>query len=258
MKPVFTFDVVVVAFTDSSDDPSKVGGVMLALMREDGTFQIVGGTGNIGNAQQSRLLHKELMKLEASSDMRHASGSGALYRFVKPELVIEVSVTDVQSDKADGAAIRNRILSFDGEKWETMRYLPGASLLHPSLIRIRDDKEVNSVDVRVSQLTERCHIDNLDEQATKLEFEKSEPIRREVYTKPGKGGVAVRKLVCWKTNKEEVSDDFPSYVIHFTDYSPGRKAPLAREVRLAHDLEAATGIADGMIEDNIKKGWVPA
>ncbi len=258
MKPDFSFDVVIVAFTDSSEDPSQVGGVMLALVREDGTFQLVGGTGNIGNAQQSRALHKTLMELETTSDMRHASGSGALYRFVKPEVVIEVCVTDVQTDKADGTPVRNRVLAYEDNQWETMRYLPGASLLHPSLVRIREDKEVNPVDLRVAQLTERCHIDSLEQEATKVALPGSEVIRREVYTKSGKGGMAVRKLVCWKTNKEEESEAFPAYVVHFTDYSPGRKTPLAREVRLAPDLETATGIAEGLIQANIKKGWEPA
>ncbi len=258
MKPVFTFDVVIVAFTDSSEDPSQVGGVMLALVREDGTFQLVGGTGNIGNAQQSRALHSTLMELETESDMRHASGSGALYRFVKPEVVIEVCVTDVQTDKADGTPVRNRVLAYADDQWETMRYLPGASLLHPSLVRVREDKEVNAVDLRLAQLTERCHIDDLGQEATKVDLPASEVIRREVYTKSGKGGMAVRKLVCWKTNKEEESGNFPAYVVHFTDYSPGRKTPLAREVRLAPDLETATGISEDLIQSNIKKGWEPA
>lgn len=258
MKPVFTFDVVIVAFTDSSEDPSQVGGVMLALMRDDGSFQLIGGTGNLGNAAQSRALHSTLMELETESDMRHASGSGALYRFVKPEVVIEVCVTDVQTDKADGSPVRNRVLSHENGKWETLRYLPGASLLHPSLVRIREDKEVNAVDLRLSQLTERCYIDALEQKATKVELPASEIIRREVYTKSGKGGMAVRKLVCWKTNKEGESENFPAYVVHFTDYSPGRKTPLAREVRLAPDLETATGISEDLIQSNIKKGWEPA
>ena len=177
---------------------------------------------------------------------------------VKPEVVIEVCVTDVQTDKADGTPVRNRVLAYEDNQWETMRYLPGASLLHPSLVRIREDKEVNPVDLRVAQLTERCHIDSLEQEATKVALPGSEVIRREVYTKSGKGGMAVRKLVCWRTNKEEESEAFPAYVVHFTDYSPGRKTPLAREVRLAPDLETATGIAEGLIQANIKKGWEPA
>ena len=59
----------------------------------------------------------------------------------------------------------------------------------------------------------------------------------------------------WKTNKEKLSSDYPAYVVHFTDYSAGRKDPLKREVRLAPDEATAKQIADSMIENNIKKGW---
>ena len=59
----------------------------------------------------------------------------------------------------------------------------------------------------------------------------------------------------WKTNKEEADAAYPSFVVCFTDYSPGRKDPLKRTVRLAPRLELATEIADGMIASEIKKGW---
>jgi hypothetical protein len=48
---------------------------------------------------------------------------------------------------------------------------------------------------------------------------------------------------------------FPAYVVHWSDYSAGRATPLDKEVRLAPTEEEAMKIADGMIADNIKKGW---
>ena len=47
----------------------------------------------------------------------------------------------------------------------------------------------------------------------------------------------------------------PYVVVHWTDYSPRRKDPLKREVRLASDQKSAEEISDQMIESNIKKGW---
>jgi hypothetical protein len=79
---------------------------------------------------------------------------------------------------------------------------------------------------------------------------KSEVIQRRVWTKDE----SVRKLLVWKTNKEGVG--FSSFVVHWTDYSPGRKAPLAREVRLAPSEKEAEKIAEDMITENIKKGWI--
>jgi hypothetical protein len=80
-------------------------------------------------------------------------------------------------------------------------------------------------------------------------------LRRQVWIKEGKDKVDVRKLVVWKTNKE--SDPlYPAFVVHWTDFSAGRKVPLAREVKLAATEKDALQIADSMIEENIKKGWV--
>jgi hypothetical protein len=89
----------------------------------------------------------------------------------------------------------------------------------------------------------------------------SEIVRREVYTKSTKGEIAVRKLVVWRTNKEHLAHvRFGAWVVHFTDYSAGRKEPLQREVRLAPTEAMATKIADELIAEGIKKGWtrVPA
>ena len=87
------------------------------------------------------------------------------------------------------------------------------------------------------------------------ELPKSELIRREVWTKDNKGSVAVRKLLVWKTNKKEIDPLFPEYVVHWTDFSLGRATPLDRDVKLAPDENTAFKLADGMIEENIKKGW---
>ena len=63
----------------------------------------------------------------------------------------------------------------------------------------------------------------------------------------------MRKLLLWKTNKEGAG--YPAFVVHWTDYASGRKAPLAREVRLAPSKAEAEKIAEAMIVENVKKGW---
>jgi hypothetical protein len=76
-----------------------------------------------------------------------------------------------------------------------------------------------------------------------------------VYAKTTKATRTVRKLVLWKTNKHELNPAHPPYVVHWTDYSPDRKDPLKREVRIAPDEATAQEIAEEMIASNIKKGW---
>jgi hypothetical protein len=65
----------------------------------------------------------------------------------------------------------------------------------------------------------------------------------------------VRKLLLWQTNKEKISTEYPAFVVHWTDYSPGRKEPLRHTVRPAATKKDAEHLAKGLIEANIKKGW---
>jgi hypothetical protein len=86
-------------------------------------------------------------------------------------------------------------------------------------------------------------------------MQESQVIQRRVWIKNSKDKTDVRKLLVWKTNKEIDDPAYPTYVVHWTDYSFGRKSPLNREVRPVATLEAAEQIAQGLIESNIKKGW---
>ena len=143
-----------------------------------------------------------------------------------------------------------------GERgWTTVREMPGASILHPVFVRIRDDKSVNPTDIRVAQVLERCLIENLGKRAERVVLPPSALVRREVYTKEAKGQKSVRKLVVWQTNKNTLDRSYPAFVVHWTDFSPGRKEPLQREVRVAPSLGEAQRIADEIIAENVKKGW---
>jgi ATP-dependent DNA ligase len=253
LKPQITIDAAIIGFNERSEDSTQVRSMLLALLREDGQFQIIGSCGNLGSDKDRRKMHKLLSPTLAESTYRYASSSGAMYRFVRPETVIEITCTDLQAETASGEPIRQMVLAFD-EAWRAVCPLPGASLIHPIFSRIRDDKSVNPTDIRAAQVEERCIVAGLDEAAAPLELPASEILRREVYTKTAKEKTAVRKFLVWKTNKEDTGN-FPPYVVHYTDYSPGRKNPLAREVRLANNKKNATRIADELIAANIKGGW---
>ena len=79
-------------------------------------------------------------------------------------------------------------------------------------------------------------------------------LRRHVYTKEGANGQAVRKLLLWRTNKQDLGD-WPAFVIKWVDYSPGRKNPIRHVVQIAADLETANRIVDDLILKEIKRGW---
>jgi hypothetical protein len=228
---------------------------MLALMRTDKSFQLLGSCGPLGDARSRTEMMKKIQKSQIESNWRYTSGDGAVYHFVKPEVIVEIKAVDIQSEDSSGNLIRKMVLSNNDDKWQALQKLPFASIHHPVFVRYRSDKNINITDLRIEQIIDRCLISDTQTKAEAPKLPTSKIIRREVYTKTVKESISVKKLVIWKTNKEELDSNYPAYVIHWTDYSPDRKDPLKREVRLASVKEAAATISEKMIEKNIKKGW---
>jgi len=256
VKPEFFVDVVIMGYTQKTDAPEEVGSILLAFMRDDGSFQLVGACGSLGDSAQREALYAKLSKQQTESNYRYASSRGAMYRFVTPTVVVEIRVSDVQTESVSGAPTAKMALTFDGG-WHAIGNMPSVGLIHPVFMRFREDKEVNKTDIRLAQVQERCFVTRLDETATKEERPTSEVLKREVYTKVTKGETAVKKLMLWKTNKEDDTGTFPAFVVHVTDYSPGRKDPIKRKVELAPTLAAAEALYADQLKSNIKRGWNP-
>ncbi len=257
LKPTFTLDAAVIGYTERTDAPEQVRSLLLALMREDGTFQLIGSCGNLGNDADRSTLMETLEPTLCDSTYRFAARSGELYRFVRATLVIEIRVTDLQVENASGREVNRMVLDQREDGWHAVRLVPGVSLIHPVLSRIRGDKSIDAMDIRASQILERVPVSNVIETVKPVDRQKSTLLRRQVWVKETKGVRAVRKLLLWKTNKEMEDPDYPAYVVTWVDYSPGRHAPIKREVRLAPSEEQATIIADEMVAGGIKRGWNP-
>lgn len=253
LKPEITIDAVIVAYTNKSEQPHLARSVLVGLMHPDEKIQILGACGNLGSDEDRKKLNIELKNIEVDTNVRYASDGGNLYTFVKPEIIIEIKVSDFQLERSDGHSSVSMKLDYKNEKWIAGPLTECPRPIHPVMTRIRTDKSTNKEDIRFSQI-ERFIIQN-----TKLdkvsELENSVVIRREVWKKNIKDSLAVRKLLVWKTNKDIDSLQFPSFVVHWTDFSPGRASPLNREVKLAPDEQTALTIADELINENIKKGW---
>ena len=255
VKPSLSVDAVIIGYTENNDDSSQVRSIMLALMRTDKSFQLLGSCGSLGDARSRKEMMKKIQKSQIESNWRYTSGDGAVYHFVKPEVIVEIKAVDIQSEDSSGNFIRKMVLSNNDDKWQALQKLPFASIHHPVFVRYRSDKNINITDLRIEQIIDRCLISDTQTKAEAPKLPTSKIIRREVYTKTVKESISVKKLVIWKTNKEKLDSNYPAYVIHWTDYSPDRKDPLKREVRLASVKEAAATISEKMIEKNIKKGW---
>lgn len=250
LKPAITIDAAIIAYTPFDDQARSV---LLGLMMPDESMQIFGGCGNLGTDAQRKSLLKQLNKLKIDAQIRYASDSGSVYTFVKPEVIVEIKVTDIQAEHSDGSISKAMRLKLERDQWEQVGMAACPRPIHAVIEKIREDKSVNVTDIRFAQIDDYALKDPAEKIA--VDLPKSKVIRREVWTKETKGVIAVRKLVVWQTNKQEIDTTYPGYVVHWTDYSPGRASPLDREVKLAPNEKSAIAIADAMVEENIKKGW---
>jgi hypothetical protein len=172
--------------------------------------------------------------------------------------VVEISVLDLISQTTRGGPINRMALHWNAaaSKYEIIRRLPLVAPISPQFVRRREDKRVAQHDIRVQQVSELVEVPLVDRDARSLNLTPSQVLRREVCTKVLKGQTMVRKLVMWQTNKE--SEDFPAFVIHLTDFSPGRKTPLEREIRVSNSRQQIDDLWQELAAETFTKGWTPA
>jgi len=235
VKSRHTIDAAVIGFTEGTDDRrGMIHDLLLALMRPDGNLQVLGHVGGGFSVEERQGFLSDLKDMVVKSEYLEVNDQVA-YRMVLPQWVVEISVLDLISHNTRGIPVKSMVIKWNREKYkyEVIRRLPMVHLTSPQFIRRREDKSINPVDIRIKQVSDLVEIPYADKDALQLELPTSKVLRREVYTKELKGQPMVRKLVMWKTNKESESDEYPAYAIHYTDFSPNRKTPLEREVRVS-------------------------
>ncbi len=257
LKPRHTLDVAVVGFTESGDErKGMLHDLLVAVVRKDGGLHLLGRVGGGFSDEERRSFLSELKELATASDYAESGPDHVAYQMVRPEWVIEISCLDLMAQTSRGGAIDKMVLNWDADAkcYTPLRRLPLATPISPNFVRRRLDKQVTTLDVRAKQLADLVEIEGLDKDARQLTLPASQLLRREVYTKASRGQTMVRKLLLWKTNKE-TEGDFPAYVLHFTDFSAGRKTPLEREVRVSSSREQIESLWNELFKENIVKGW---
>lgn len=258
VKPQVTLDAVVVGFTEGTlDRKGMLHDALVALMRPDGTFHLLGRVGGGFAEEERRAFLSDLRDMVAPSDYAEVNADHVAYAMVRPEWVIEVSCLDLVSRSTRDATVDRMVLAWAGARWEPVRRLPLASMIAPQFVRRREDKVVRTADLRIQQVSDLVDVPHAERDARTLAPPRSELLKREVFTKVFKGATMVRKLVMWKTNKE-ADPAWPAYVVHFTDFSPGRKVPLEREIRISSSREQIEALYAELAQENIVKGWAPA
>ena len=258
IKPRHTLDLAVVGFTEGIDDRAgMLHSMLLAVIRKDGSFQIVSRVGGGFSDEQRVEILKLLNPQVVESEYAEVNSDRVAYQMIKPGLVIEISCLDIISRTSHGSTIDRMIIEWDEDKshWEGIRRLPLCSIISPQFLRIRDDKTANTDDVKMSQLTDITEIPDIERVADDLILPSSTVMERIVATKVLKEATMVRKLLLWKTNKEEASRDYPAYVLHLTNYSPNRKEPLQHEIRVSSSEKQIKLLLENWKEKYIVGGW---
>ncbi len=251
VKPRVTIDAAVVAYTESA---SGIGEVLLALMSEPHTFHFIGRV-DIGFSREERTELAQRLALSTCECALHLSSrSGLPYHWVRPEMVVEVACHELLTANSDGEPIRRWRITHGESGWQAIGKAASISMRDTVFLRVREDKTAALPDLRWSQVTDLVPLPAQTIDAADLL--KSEVIRREVYTKAVRDcGVAVRKLVAWKTNKDDVDPRYPSYAAMFTDYSPARQDPIRTELRVASTIERIFSIAENWLAEHVRRGW---
>jgi len=252
VKPEISIDAAVVGFGAGDNGVYEL---LLGLLKPDGVYQLIGRVRTGWSNREKRELTTHLAQLECASALRRVTDHGTLCRWIRPELVVEVKCNDLLVANSRDEAIRRMAMSYtDQEGWSPLGPAPAVSMINSVFLQVREDKQPRRPDIRFEQVSDLVPVRETSVLAL-ADLPSSELVRREVYTKPTLVGPAVRKLVAWKTNKDQTDPAYPAYAVFFTDYSPGRREPLKTEVRVASSLESLHAFADDWLAKKIRRGW---
>ena len=248
-----TADFLVTGFT-LDDKPNEIRSISLGVFLNDKEIVHVGSCGNISK-DLNKDLYKRLTKIKTNSNFQKIASNGSAYNFVKPEVVCEIKLLDFQGDKANNDPIRHFKFEYLNNTLNATGRARSISILNSSVINIRTDKKASFNDCGLEQLSKISGM-NKDqfEELTIGEMPKSKLIKKEILKKESKKGIAIKKFMFWKTNKEQVAE-YPSYLCYYLDYSEGRSDPIKRKMYPFEDEKLGMSYLENLVESNFKKGW---
>lgn len=258
IKPRHTLDLAVIGFSEGvGDRAGMLHSLLLAVVREDGSFHLVGRAGGGFSDQERISLLADLKTQTVGSDYTEVNSDRVAYAMIAPGLVAEIHCLDVITTSSDGEPIERMVVAWNeaGRAWDSGRRLPLGSIISPQFVRLRADKTAGAQDAGVAQLSQIAEVSESSGEAAEIALPKATVLRRAVATKDMKGATMVRKLLMWKTNKDEISSDHPAYVLALTDYSPNRKTPLERDIRVSSSIEQIETYWADWLAANFVKGW---
>lgn len=255
LKPKVELDVTIVGYC-LKEDGSGIRSLLIGVQNAQGHWQILGSVGGGFDEAARAYWMNRLATLEADGDIVLVAKNRLAYKWVRPEVAIQIKCIEIIAEDASGP-ISKDVLRYEDGAWHGQGKAPGVSLVSPVFQHERTDKQPSLEDTGMGQITSRVDIATPPSASASDAAQQPQVLFRKVYTKSGKGGMAVRKFVGVKTNNE-AGGQFPAYYVLFTDFSAGRKDPLKSDITLAADEDALQGALEKLEEENIKKGWALA
>ncbi len=248
-------DAAIIGFSEGTEKrKGMLHDILVAVVREDGTFHETARVGGGFSEEDRRIIFDELKKRIVPSEYVAVNNDYVAYEMIEPGPVVEVSFLDLIPESSKGDPVKRMVLDWDGKQYSALSRMPLVSVISPQFVRIRDDKEANVEDVNIRQLTNLVKIPDSDKPARAKAKAPSKLLERTVYKKTMRGASMVRKLLLWKTNKEDTGD-FPGYVIYLTDFSPNRIEPLQRDIKISNNEKTARQLFTEMAEKYFVGGW---
>ena len=256
LKPMIELDVTVIGYC-MKEDGSGIRSLLIGVQNEAGQWQVVASVGGGFDEGTRAAWVSKLEPLVTEGDIVLVAKNRLAYKWVRPEIVIQIKCIEAIVEDANGTIYKD-LLRFEDGSYHSNGKAPGVSLVSPVFQHERTDKKPGLDDTGLNQIADRVEIGAATARNEAASGQsQSEVLFRKVYTKAGKGGLAVRKFVGVKTHRED-SGQFPAYFILFTDFSAGRKDPLKTEISLAADEEKLQYELNQLVAENIKKGWALA
>lgn len=266
VKPVHTLDAVIIGAVEGVEGsrvaPGMLASALVALRYPDGVYQILGNVGG-GLSDDQRRDAWLRVEFTPSPGFVAATADGRAFRMVKPVLVAEIEFLELVAMTYDDKPVYQNTLVFDdgAGKWEVLRPLPFPKMISPRFVKdhpFREDKTTSVHDVRVAQVDGLVDM-TFSSGVQRVDLPASEVTCRYVFA----NGDNVRKVVAWKTNKDQVDPSYPAHVVFMTDYSAKRKDPLQRKVQVTASPDQALALVDRWIDTEIldktgtkyKRGW---
>ena len=253
IKPSITLDLVILGYALKPGAEEILRELLLGVVKNTGDLQIVAKCSNGFSEKERKDLVQKLKPLAVDSEHIEVSGAKTAFVMIDPILVVELSCLDVIAENTKGV-IRKSVLKYTkNEGYLFKEQAVTISCISPVFERFRDEKKATSADAGEHSLSFFIDKTELTENIV-FDDKPSNILFREVYTKSGKGGTAVRKFLGIQTNKES-SGQYSPFLILYTDFSAGRKTPMEQDVYLcATSIDMKKKMTE-LVEENIKKGW---